>query len=61
VLHRLPRVVGVLDTRRGRYLMQRNTAADGVEWTTLAPTDLPRLRDRLDALLAEVEARTRRI
>lgn len=61
VLHRLPRVVGVLDTRRGRYLMQRNTAADGVEWTTLAPTDLPRLRDRLDALLAEVEARASRI
>lgn len=61
VLHRLPRVLGVLDTRRGRYLMQRNTAADGVEWTTLAPTDLPRLRDRLDALLAEVEARASQI
>ena len=55
VLHRLRKVVGVLDTPRGRYLMQRDTAADGVEWTTLAPTDLTRLRYRMDVLLAEAE------
>ncbi|HEX4361309.1 MAG TPA: ESX secretion-associated protein EspG [Pseudonocardia sp.] len=57
VLHRLRKVIGVLDTRHGRYLMQRDVAADGVEWTTLAPTDPTRLRYRLDALLAEAEAR----
>ncbi|HEY2203503.1 MAG TPA: ESX secretion-associated protein EspG [Pseudonocardia sp.] len=56
VLHRLRRVLGVLDTARGRYLMQRDTAADGVEWTTLCPVDVPRTRHRLDRLL--VEART---
>lgn len=60
VLHRLGRIIGVLDTRHGRYLMQRETAADGVEWTTLAPTDLPRLRHRLAGLLAEAEARAGR-
>ena len=61
VLHRLRKVIGVLDTRHGRYLMQRDVAADGVEWTTLAPTDLTRLRYRLDALLADAEARAFRV
>jgi hypothetical protein len=61
VLHRLGRIIGVLDTRCGRYLMQRETAADGVEWTTLAPTDLPRLRHRMEGLLAEAEARAGRL
>jgi hypothetical protein len=61
VLHRLRKVIGVLDTRHGRYLMQRDVAADGVEWTTLAPTDLTRLRYRLDALLADAEARAIRV
>ncbi|WP_028925962.1 ESX secretion-associated protein EspG [Pseudonocardia acaciae] len=61
VLHRLRKVVGVLDTRHGRYLMQRATAADGVEWTTLAPTDTNRLHARLDTLLAEAEADAGRI
>ncbi|MBO0872230.1 MAG: ESX secretion-associated protein EspG [Pseudonocardia sp.] len=61
VLHRLRKVVGVLDTRHGRYLMQRDTAADGVEWTTLAPTDTARLHARLAALLTEAQARAGRI
>jgi len=60
VLHRLRKVLGLLDTPHGRYLMQRGTAADGVEWTTLAPTDLTRLRYRMDALLTEAQARAGR-
>jgi hypothetical protein len=55
VLHRLPKVIGVLDTRHGRYLMHRETARDGVEWTTFAPTDPRRLHTRLAVLLAEAE------
>jgi hypothetical protein len=55
VLHRLPKVIGVLDTRHGRYLMHRDTAPDGVEWTSLAPADPHRLHTRLDVLLAEAE------
>ena len=61
VLHRLRKVIGVLDTRHGRYLLRRDVATDGVEWTTLAPTDPTRLRYRLDALLAEAEARAVRV
>lgn len=61
VLHRLRRVIGLLDTQHGRYLMQRDPAADGVDWTTLAPTDPARLHTRLDAMLAEAQARAGRI
>jgi hypothetical protein len=61
VLHRLRRVIGLLDTQHGRYLMQRDPAADGVDWTTLAPIDPARLRRRLDAMLAEAGARAGRV
>jgi hypothetical protein len=45
-------VLGVLDGPRGRYLLTRSTAEDGVEWTTVAPADDRRLRHRLGELLA---------
>ena len=45
-------VLTVLDGPRGRYLLTRTTAEDGVEWTTVAPTDARGLRHRLGELLA---------
>lgn len=45
-------VLGVLDGPRGRFLMTRTTGPDGVEWTTVAPTDSRRLRHRITDLLA---------
>jgi ESX secretion-associated protein EspG len=45
-------VLGVLDGPRGRYLLTRSPADDGVEWTTVAPVDDRRLRHRLGELLA---------
>jgi hypothetical protein len=51
VLHRHRKVLGLVDTPRGRYLMHREPADDGVEWTTLAPVDLSRLRRRARLLL----------
>ncbi len=44
-------VLGVLDGRRGRYLLTRSTAADGVDWSTVAPVDGRRLRHCLGELL----------
>jgi hypothetical protein len=44
-------VVGVLDGQRGRYVMTRSVADDGVEWTTVAPTDTRRLRHRVAEML----------
>jgi hypothetical protein len=44
-------VLGVLDGPGGRYLLTRSTGEDGVEWTTVAPTDERRLRHRLGELL----------
>ncbi|GAA5150417.1 ESX secretion-associated protein EspG [Pseudonocardia eucalypti] len=60
VLHRLPKIVGMFETHRGRYLIQRDTAADGVDWTTLAPTTQPSLRHRLERLLTQAESRATR-
>jgi hypothetical protein len=57
VLRRHRRVLGLVDTTRGRYLMHREPAADGVEWTTLAPVDAPRLTHRVRTLLDEARAR----
>jgi hypothetical protein len=52
VLHRGGGVLGVLDGPRGRYQLTRTTGEDGVEWSTLAPTDNRRLRHRMTELLA---------
>ncbi|HXV91948.1 MAG TPA: ESX secretion-associated protein EspG [Pseudonocardia sp.] len=56
VLRRLPRVVGVLEATRGRYLLTRTTTEDGVEWSTVTPTDDRRLRHRVGELLDEAAA-----
>ncbi|WP_169736814.1 ESX secretion-associated protein EspG [Pseudonocardia spinosispora] len=62
MLHRLGKVVGVLDTRHGRYTIQRAAApGSSVEWTTLAPTDAHRLRFRVDELLTETMDRANRV
>lgn len=45
-------VLGILDGPRGRYSTTRTVADDGIEWTTVAPTDDRRLRHRVGALLA---------
>jgi hypothetical protein len=50
-------VLTVLDGSRGRYLLTRSTAEDGVEWSTVAPADDRRLRHRLGELLAGAVAR----
>ncbi len=49
-------VLGVLDGTSGRYLATRRLAEDGVEWTTVAPTDDRRLRHRVTELLDEARA-----
>jgi hypothetical protein len=47
------RVLGLVDTRRGRYLMHRSEAADGAEWTTLTPVDHTTLTHRVRRLLRD--------
>lgn len=51
VARRAGGVLGILDGARGRYLLTRAAAEDGVEWTTVAPTDDRRLRYRVAELL----------
>ncbi len=60
VLHRHRKVLGLLDTPMGRYVMHRDTAGDDSDWTTLAPADLPRLTQRARRLLAEADHRAQR-
>jgi hypothetical protein len=60
VLHRHRKVLGLVDTPRGRYLMHREPSGDGVDWTTLAPVDTPRLAHRVSGLLDEARARAAR-
>ena len=55
VLRRSGGVLAVLDGPRGRYLLTRTTAEDGVGWTTVAPTDDRRLRVRLAELFAAAD------
>jgi hypothetical protein len=43
----------VLDTGGGRYLVTFTTGADGVGWTTVAPTDVRRIRHRTLQLAEE--------
>ncbi len=45
-------VLRIADGPRGRYLVVRTTAADGTDWTTVAPTDDRGLRHRLVEMLA---------
>lgn len=52
VLRRSGGVLTVLDGPRGRYLLTRSVGDDGVEWSTVAPTDSRRLEHRMAALLA---------
>lgn len=49
-------IVGVLDGPQGRYVMTRSVGDDGVEWTTVAPTDARRLRHRVAELLDDASA-----
>lgn len=49
-------VLGVVDRTGGRYLVTRRLAEDGVEWTTVAPTDDRRLRHRVAELLEGARA-----
>ena len=51
VLRRSGGVLALLDAPRGRYLLTRSTGEDGVEWTTVAPTDTRRLAHRMSKLL----------
>jgi EspG family len=51
VLRRSGGVLAILDAPRGRYLLTRSTGEDGVEWTTVAPTDTRRLAHRISELL----------
>jgi EspG family len=53
VLHRSGGLVEVLDASRGRYLMTRTRSADGTSWTSVAPVDDRRLRQRLAELLEQ--------
>jgi hypothetical protein len=51
VLHRSEVLVEVLDAPRGRYLLKRSRGADGAMWTSIAPVDDRRLRQRLAELV----------
>ena len=53
VLHRSGGLVEVLDAPRGRYLLTRTRSADGTSWTSVAPVDDRRLRQRLAELLEQ--------
>jgi hypothetical protein len=53
VLRRHRKVLGLVDTRKGRYLMHREPAGNGVEWTTLTPVELHGLAHRARRLLAD--------
>jgi hypothetical protein len=53
VLHRSGGLMEVLDAPRGRYLMTRTQSADGTSWTSVAPVDDRRLRQRLAELLEQ--------
>jgi hypothetical protein len=53
LLHRSGGLVEVLDAPRGRYLMTRARNADGTSWTSVAPVDDRRLRQRLAELLEQ--------
>jgi hypothetical protein len=49
--------LGILEGPRGRYLTTNCQADDGTDWTTLAPTDDRRLRNRVaDLLTATAQA-----
>lgn len=50
------RVLGLLDTARGRYLTHRQAAGDGVDWTTLTPADVRGLTHRTRQLLSAAHA-----
>jgi len=52
--HRLPRAVAVHDTPAGRYLIEQRSAANGRQWTTVAPADAARLGRAVRDLLAEL-------
>lgn len=55
--HRAPYVVAFADTASGRYLLEsKPSAGGGAElWTTVAPTDRPRLTARVDQLLTGLQ------
>ena len=53
VLQRSGGLVEVLDAPRGRYLMSRARSVDGTSWTSVAPVDDRRLRQRLAELLEQ--------
>ena len=53
VLRRSGELLEVLDGPAGRYLMTRTRGGDGTCWTTVAPVDDRRLRQRLAELLEQ--------
>ncbi|MDQ2708391.1 MAG: ESX secretion-associated protein EspG [Actinomycetota bacterium] len=60
VLRRHHKVLGLVDTPKGRYLMHREPSDNGMGWTTLAPVDPPRLTHRARRLLTEAHTRAAR-
>jgi hypothetical protein len=48
--------LGVLEGPRGRYLTTRSHGDDGTDWTTVAPTDDRRLRQRVAELVDDATA-----
>ena len=53
VLKRSDGLVELLAAPRGRYMMTRTRNADGTSWTSVAPVDDRRLRQRLAELLGQ--------
>jgi hypothetical protein len=51
ILRRSGALVEVLDAPRGRYLLTRSRGVDGTSWTSVAPVDDRRLRQRLAELI----------
>ncbi|WP_093944794.1 ESX secretion-associated protein EspG [Actinoalloteichus hoggarensis] len=50
---RAPRVVAFFDTPNGRYLQSRREAADGTEWSTVAPASIRMLYHQVEELLTD--------
>jgi hypothetical protein len=51
---RAPHVIGFFDTIAGRYLQLRQTAPDGIAWSTISPADTRLLVNQLSDLLAGI-------
>ncbi len=51
--HRGDHVIGWWRNESGGYLTEEHFSSSGESWTSVAPTDLPRLANQIDRILAD--------